>query len=336
MFKTLWQAFVPTAENDYRPYFLRVTTVATLVVIILGLWGSAYIVERALTAKGGFLAAVVSSVLVDLTNFDRADNSLHALSVNPTLIAAAQAKANDMAAKSYFAHTAPTGETPWHWFKEVGYDFTYAGENLAVYFSDSADVERAWMNSPGHRANILSPYFTEIGVATAEGTYQGQATTFVVQEFGAPAVALPPATVGTLASVVVPAAEPIATSTPTVSGEEISVITEDNLTVIHEDPEFIAVKNASTTAGPSAYSPEVQSNVFERLLASPRTTLAHAYALLAVVVLLALIFLVVFEMKFQRPLNILFGVLLILILAILLYLSRSSVVVENAYAAFLL
>lgn len=132
------------------------------------------------------VAAVVSAVLVDLTNNDRAAQGLSTLQVSATLVAAAQAKADDMAAHSYFAHTSPTGVDPWHWFAVAGYTFDYAGENLAVDFSDSGDVNNAWMNSPTHRENILDPHYTEIGIATAQGYYQGQPTTFVVQEFGKP------------------------------------------------------------------------------------------------------------------------------------------------------
>jgi len=132
------------------------------------------------------VAAVVSAVLVELANGDRASGGFGILKINPRLVAAAQAKANDMAAKGYFAHTSPEGVDPWHWFKEAGYTFDHAGENLAVDFSDSGDVERAWMESPTHRENILNPRFTEVGIATAQGTYQGRPTTFVVQEFGTP------------------------------------------------------------------------------------------------------------------------------------------------------
>ncbi len=133
------------------------------------------------------LAAVISSVLIELTNNDRSSSGLATLTINETLTAVAQAKANDMAEKSYFAHTSPEGLTPWHWFKEKGYQFAYAGENLAVDFSESADVERAWMNSPTHRANVLGTQFTEIGIGVAQGSYQGRPTTFVVQVFGTPA-----------------------------------------------------------------------------------------------------------------------------------------------------
>ena len=131
-------------------------------------------------------AAVMAAVLVDMANNDRVVNNVSTLTLNPVLVAAAQAKANDMAAKSYFAHISPEGISPWHWFEEVGYSFKYAGENLAVDFSDSTDVNTAWMNSRSHRENLLDPHFTEIGVAIAEGFYEGHPTTFVVQEFGMP------------------------------------------------------------------------------------------------------------------------------------------------------
>src|SRR3989344_4740191 len=89
-----------------------------------------------------------------------------------------------MASKGYFAHVSPEGQSPWYWLKQAGYSFSYAGENLAVDFSDSADVSRAWLDSPGHRANILNKNFLETGVAISKGMYQGRETTFVVQFFG--------------------------------------------------------------------------------------------------------------------------------------------------------
>ena len=60
----------------------------------------------------------------------------------------------DMAEKSYFAHTSPEGLTPWYWITLAGYRFSLAGENLAIDFTESEDVENAWMNSPAHRASI--------------------------------------------------------------------------------------------------------------------------------------------------------------------------------------
>ena len=127
------------------------------------------------------LASVVSAVLVDLTNADRKANALGVPHGKSDTRRCRSGKANDMAAKSYFAHTSPEGLTPWHWFFKNGYRFKYAGENLAVNFSDSAEVERAWMNSPGHRANILNGKFTEVGIAISFGKYDGRDVVFVAQ-----------------------------------------------------------------------------------------------------------------------------------------------------------
>lgn len=142
--------------------------------------------QRFALQRNSYLAAVASRVLVDLTNQERSQTSLASLTINPVLTQAAQAKAHDMATKGYFAHTSPEGITPWHWFSSVGYTYVYAGENLAINFSDSSEVDRAWMNSPAHRANIVNGNFTEIGIATEEGVYNGKQTTFVVQLFGRP------------------------------------------------------------------------------------------------------------------------------------------------------
>jgi uncharacterized protein YkwD len=132
------------------------------------------------------LSAIYSSVLVNLTNQNRAALNISKLTVSPILEKAAQMKADDMAAKGYFAHNTPDGKTPWYWFDLAGYKYVYAGENLAVNFEESADVETAWMNSPGHFLNIMNPKFTEIGIATSTGVYKGRQAVFVVQMFGSP------------------------------------------------------------------------------------------------------------------------------------------------------
>jgi len=127
---------------------------------------------------------ISTSTIVALTNGDRANLSLNTLKYNDTLGKAAQMKADDMASKGYFAHTSPDGKKPWYWFKAAGYLFNYAGENLAVNFSNSMDIERAWMNSPTHKANITNKNYEEIGIGIAHGTYNGAPTTYVVQFFG--------------------------------------------------------------------------------------------------------------------------------------------------------
>lgn len=181
--------FVPHRTNAYRPHLLRRGWMAFFLAAILMTEGFLVASLVARQSGGSFLAAVVQSRLVLLTNDERAENGVGQLAESALLDAAAQAKANDMAAKGYFAHQSPDGREPWDFIAAAGYDYQYAGENLAVRFTESADVMNAWMASPTHRANIVKPQYTEVGIATAEGTYKGEPATFVVQYFGAPTAA---------------------------------------------------------------------------------------------------------------------------------------------------
>lgn len=133
-----------------------------------------------------FFASILPGVLTDMTNESRGSNNERPLEPSPILAEAAKFKAEDMAENGYFAHVSPDGKEPWYWLSMAGYDYDYAGENLAVNFADSKDVVDAWMKSPSHRENILNINFTEIGIATATGTYEGREALFVVQFFGRP------------------------------------------------------------------------------------------------------------------------------------------------------
>lgn len=172
-------------QHEHSRYF-GAAAIAVWAIAIVSTLGVLTFYARTVLPTGQ-MAAVITSSLVHLANDDREDQNLGELTVNPALVAAAQAKANDMARKGYFAHTSPDGRSSWSWFKDAGYSFSHAGENLAVNFSDSVDVEKAWMESPTHRANILNGKFTEVGIATAVGEYKGKKTVFVVQMFGTPA-----------------------------------------------------------------------------------------------------------------------------------------------------
>ena len=103
--------------------------------------------------------------ILDLVNQDRASHGLAQLNLSPKLSLAAQAKAYDMINKDYFAHQSPDGIAPWHWFKSLGYNYSYAGENLAEGFDTATELENSWMASPTHRANILSPFYSDLGLA---------------------------------------------------------------------------------------------------------------------------------------------------------------------------
>ncbi len=130
------------------------------------------------------LAKIVPGELIELTNIRREDAGVAQLNPDPALTAAALMKARDMAENEYFAHTSPEGVTPWYWFEKVGYDYNFAGENLAVNFTEAERVDQAWMDSPSHRRNIINERFEDIGIATAEGRYRGRRAYFVVQLFG--------------------------------------------------------------------------------------------------------------------------------------------------------
>ncbi|MCA9358196.1 hypothetical protein KC902_02960 [Candidatus Kaiserbacteria bacterium] len=139
------------------------------------------------------VGTVLPAVVVDLTNEERAMNHAAPLQRNAVLDEAARLKAEHMAKYEYFAHFSPDGVSPWHWFDKAGYRYAFAGENLAIHFTDSDEVVEAWMNSPAHRQNIVDQKYTEIGVGTAKGEYEGYKTVYVVQLFGAPAATPAPA-----------------------------------------------------------------------------------------------------------------------------------------------
>lgn len=186
MLRLLKNYFIPHKRNGHHPHILRRRAFGYLlgmaVIIEVVFLISTFIV----LPKSGFLALIAHEALVESANAARQETRGATLNTNALLQYAAQLKANDMVTKGYFAHTSPTGLTPWHWLTLVGYKYASAGENLAVNFIESGDVHRAWMNSPGHRQNILNSAYTEIGVASARGTFNGRETTFVVQFFGAP------------------------------------------------------------------------------------------------------------------------------------------------------
>lgn len=185
-FQKMLGHFLPSDTNAYRPHLLRKPWLLFFLSVILtaeGIYGASLMSGQA--AKN-YLSAVLPGEVVVLTNTERAQAGDQPLHENAFLTLAAQNKAKDMAAKGYFSHVGPGGKPPWDWIIESGYSYQYAGENLAVRFDSSSDVVNAWMASPTHRANIVKPVYTEIGIGVADGMYEGAPATFVVQYFGTP------------------------------------------------------------------------------------------------------------------------------------------------------
>jgi uncharacterized protein YkwD len=102
--------------------------------------------------------------VVNLTNAERANHGCPALTISPLLTQAAQDHSEDMALNDYFDHDSLDGRTPWDRIRATGYDFWTAAENIAAGYSTPASVVAGWMNSSGHRANILDCDLEEIGV----------------------------------------------------------------------------------------------------------------------------------------------------------------------------
>ncbi|MER6157021.1 CAP domain-containing protein [Streptomyces sp. NPDC001868] len=119
--------------------------------------------------------------VIALTNTERAGAGLPPLSPDPHLTVAAQAHSADMVARAFYAHTSPDGGEPWHRAAAAGSTRRSIGENIACGQRSAAEVVRGWMNSPGHRANILKPGFTHIGIGFVGG---GAAGTYWTQLFG--------------------------------------------------------------------------------------------------------------------------------------------------------
>lgn len=113
--------------------------------------------------------------VVTLVNEIRAENGLSKLTHNWQLSRVARYKSQDMADNGYFSHTSPTYGSPFQMMKQFGITYRSAGENIAKGYSSAQAVVNAWMNSAGHRANILNSSYTQIGVGyVADGNHWTQ------------------------------------------------------------------------------------------------------------------------------------------------------------------
>ncbi len=187
--KFIHNLFVPHENNNFRAKSLHIDFLTFYLLLALVLTFG----FKTLYAKSGDVLGFATDITVDklyqLTNQVRQENQLPTLSYNDQLALAAQRKAADMFAKNYWAHYAPDGKTPWDFILSTGYQYEFAGENLAKNFLFSQNVMDAWMNSESHKENILRKDYTQVGFAVVNGVLNGEETTLVVQIFGKPLVA---------------------------------------------------------------------------------------------------------------------------------------------------
>lgn len=299
--------FIPHEGNEHQPHLLRWEA-------MLSLGSLALVVEMLFLAQfwvllryPDLLGSIINTALVEYTNAERTPIA-KPLAVSPLLEKAARLKAEDMAAKGYFSHVSPEGLTPWYWFGQAGYRFSRAGENLAVNFTDSQDVVRAWLDSPTHRANLLNENYTEIGIGIAKGLYRERETIFIVQLFGRPMVKAAPAVV---AAASVPSAPDKTTSGPE--------------RIVPAAPQSPTVAAAETEAVPfdrGVAEPKPPLSAWKRVLGSPRGYLNLIYATLATIVFMALLLAVFVKIEIQYPALLVNGAVFLICIASILLLNR--------------
>mgnify|MGYP001252733796 CR=1 FL=1 len=127
--------------------------------------------------------ATLAQQVLDQTNYYRAQNGCGPLVLQPALTTAAQRHSDDMASHNFFSHTGSDGSNFASRLLQAGYYFSQAAENIGAGYATPEDVVEGWMNSPGHRANILNCNLTELGVGYSESS-TSQYTRYWTQNMG--------------------------------------------------------------------------------------------------------------------------------------------------------
>ncbi|HSW88030.1 MAG TPA: CAP domain-containing protein [Candidatus Saccharimonadales bacterium] len=184
--------FLPHHTNNQRPKLLHHDSLFILAVVILSATLFVTNIRHTHPSVLGDSINIATQDLLNLTNQERQKNGFSPLVMNDQLTNAAKMKAQDMFALNYWAHNSPTGTMPWDFIKKAGYDYEFAGENLARGFTSAPDVVTAWMNSPSHRENMLSPHYKDVGFALQEGSLTGEKDTIlIVEELGSTPINTP-------------------------------------------------------------------------------------------------------------------------------------------------
>ena len=184
------KVLVPHKENQFRPHLIRAHgLIAVLLVALMAQVAYGFATTGHLSVLGRVSNVQMTELLAD-TNKEREAHGLSDLTINEALNRAAALKAQNMLAEQYWAHVSPSGIEPWKWFGDAGYDYGYAGENLAKNYPTADATVQAWMNSDTHRANILKGEYVDVGFAVVQGELEGDDTTLVVALYGAPSSAI--------------------------------------------------------------------------------------------------------------------------------------------------
>ncbi len=191
LLEPLLHFFTPRHTNNHRAKAMHASSITTYIVLLLAFQIILTGIARFSPGILGYASNITVANLLAYTNQQRSAAGQTVLVLNEQLSKAAAAKAADMFASQYWAHTSPAGRDPWSFVNEAGYSYLFAGENLARDFGDSKGVVDAWMNSPSHKENLLNSRYQDIGFAVVNGKYNGYETTLVVQMFGAKSARIP-------------------------------------------------------------------------------------------------------------------------------------------------
>ncbi len=143
--------------------------------------------DIAVSAQGANRSTLNTQNLLDVHNQERTKYGLAPLKISQSLNTSAQRKALEMLRTDCWSHYCPDGRSPWEFFKDAGYEYLLAGENLAEGFFNTEDVIVAWMNSRTHRDNILRPDYEEVGFGIVKGYFQGRESNVIIAvHFGTP------------------------------------------------------------------------------------------------------------------------------------------------------
>lgn len=180
----LHHLLIPRESNNHRPKILHHQSLIIVIAFFFVAQIFISVIKHNYQSVLGNSTDISPEVMLSLTNQERIKKGLKELDLNEQLSNAAYLKGQNMLELNYWAHNAPDGTTPWFFVKKTGYNYVYAGENLARGFSTSSDIINAWMASPSHRDNILSQNYKDIGFAVLEGNLLNEQTTLVVEMFG--------------------------------------------------------------------------------------------------------------------------------------------------------
>lgn len=183
--KKIHRFFIPHEDNNYHAQSLHTNMLSVYLFVAIMLVFVSKSVPL-LSNVLGIATDISIQKLFTLTNEIRMREGLSQLQESTQLDEAAQKKAANMFQKDYWSHFAPDGTSPWDFIRQAGYQYEYAGENLAKNFLFSSNVVDAWMNSPTHKENIVRKEYTQVGYAVVNGMLNGEETTLVVQMFGTP------------------------------------------------------------------------------------------------------------------------------------------------------